>query len=341
MRWRSLRAKRASAPEQTKQGSRGRRTARAAKKQKSFFSKIGVGSSGAFYLIYRIVFRQTSSMMSTKIHLTKAEAFTNARIKYYPNSDKPVELLCFDRPVFNPLGVEKSVDKISDVYVPKSVEDPDESEDEKGESLSRQCFNRARKRAYDFIRCNPQLNTFLTLTFNGEMVDRSSYSEIVKKLNTWLDNRVRRQNLSYILCPEYHKDGENIHFHGLSNFEALRLENSGHKRKGKAVYNITDFPYGFTTAIKVTGDQREKYCAGYIFKYMGKQGLQKVGGRYFLSGGDLSRPRYEYLNLDYDALDLKQFNTLSGAVGKAISGDENSALIDSLRNVKGGGAYAR
>lgn len=284
--------------------------------------------------------------MANSIHLQKFEAFKNARIKYYPNSDKPVELLCFDRPLFNPLGVENSVDKFSDVYVPKTSDDdvPSEREsdfDVTSDAPSRQSFNRARKRAYDFIRCNPHLNTFLTLTFDGEKVDRSNYGEIVKKLNVWLDNRVRRNKLSYIFCPEYHKDGENIHFHGLSNFEALKLENSGHRRKGKAVYNITDFPFGFTTAIKVTGDQREKYCAGYIFKYMGKQGPQKVGGRYFLSGGDLSKPRYEYLNLDFDSLDLKEFTTLSGAVGKVIIGDENAALIDSLRNVKGGGAYAR
>lgn len=279
--------------------------------------------------------------MSKLVHLKKHEAFTNARVKFYPTSEKPVELLCFDRPLFNPLGVEKSVDKISDVYVPKASGDdvPLEREsdsDVTADAPSRQSFNRARKRAYDCIRCNPHLDTFLTLTFNGEKVERSSYKEIVKKMNDWLDNRVRRHNLSYILCPEYHKDGENIHFHGLANFEALRLENSGHKRKGKTVYNITDFPFGFTTAIKVTGDQREKYCAGYIFKYMGKQGMQKVGGRYFLSGGALSKPRFEYLNLDYDALELREFSTASGAVGKVISGDENAALIDSLRNVKRG-----
>lgn len=281
--------------------------------------------------------------MPANIHLSKFDALYTARVKYYPGDEKPVELLIFDRPTFNPHGVESSVEKSSSrIFSQVGAEDPKPSEDSEefdesadGDSVSRQGYNRARRRAYDFIRCNPQLDTFLTLTFNGEKVDRSSYSSIVRPLNTWLDNRVRRNGLSYILCPEYHKDGENIHFHGLANFSSLKLENSGHRRKGKAVYNITDFPYGFTTAIKVTGEQRQTYCAGYIFKYMGKQGPQKVGGRYFLSGGDLARPRYKYLNLDFDALPGSGKQLLDGSVCKVVSGEElTEHLIDSLRTVK-------
>ena len=55
---------------------------------------------------------------------------------------------------------------------------------------------------------------------------------------------------------------------------------------------------GFTSAehIQDATLDREK-VAKYIFKYMGKQGIEgKIGGRYVLSGGDFVKPIYLYSN---------------------------------------------
>ena len=261
-----------------------------------------------------------------KIHHTKSELFYNARLKYYGNEKEPDQLLIASAPIFNPHAAEDAEDWETYIYTPKTekAEKP-----EKGETKpNRQSFLRAKQRAYDYVRCN-DFNAFMTLTFDGEKIDRSSYDEIIKKLNIWLDNRVRRNGLYYILCPEYHKDGA-VHFHGLCNMDALKLSeavnpHTGRKLRqhGVQVYNISDFSLGFTTVLPVVGDEAAKACAGYVFKYMTKQGLNnKVGGRYFLSGGDLKKPEYVYLNLDYDNIDAYEFSLIgSGDTMKVLRGE--------------------
>ena len=241
----------------------------------------------------------------------RSEACYNARVKYYPNSDKPCEIIIADENIFNPHGVELLNEKKA---ISSRGDEIADFSSEKSDSSARS-FSRARRRAYDIIRCNPELNSFITLTFNQEQIDRTSYNAIIKELSVWLDNRVRRKGLKYILCPEHHKDGEGIHFHGLMNLNALKLENSGHKRKGKIVYNISDFNFGFTTVLRITGENSVEACAGYIFKYMSKQCMQKIGGRYYLSGGVLEEPRYEFFNVDASDYDFIQSIPLRGGSG--------------------------
>ena len=244
----------------------------------------------------------------------RSEVCYNARVKYYPNSNKPCEIIVADESIFNPHGVELAVDKNTLVGI-DALSDDVADETTTSSDSSYRSFSRARRRAYDLIRCNPSLNGFITLTFDQKEIDRTSYEAIIKALSVWLDNRVRRHGLEYILCPEYHKDGEGIHFHGLMNIEALKLVDSGHKRNGKKVYNISDFPFGFTTVLRVTGENSVEKCAGYIFKYMSKQCMQKIGGRYYLSGGDLDTPHYEFFNVDATIFDQIAASPLRGGGG--------------------------
>ena len=147
---------------------------------------------------------------------------------------------------------------------------------------------RARKRLFDLSMCN-EFDLFITLTLDKERIDRYDMGAVVKKLNVWLDNRVRRKGLRYIIVPELHKDGA-IHFHGLINSEAVKLRDSGHRNKGKVVYHVTDWSLGFTTAVKLDGDKQSvsKYISKYVTKQL-KSG-QKIGGRYFYKGGALQSP---------------------------------------------------
>lgn len=266
----------------------------------------------------------------------EASCFT-ARVKFYPNEADPIELLVTEDHIFNPDKVEFA-DSWKEFSAPRPKTEDEENEPRRSTDRdgSLQSWNRAQKRAYDYIRCNPDLNMFVTLTFDPEQVDRQSWENIVSKINDWLDNRVRRRGLKYILCPEYHLDGQSIHFHGLMNESGLKLVNAvnprtGGKlyRNGKTVYNIEDFPFGFTTAIRVTGAEASKACAGYIFKYMRKQGGQRIGGRYFLAGGELVRPQYIYLDLDYSAVEAPAF-ALQGAAGgcKCLTGETLKAFLE-------------
>lgn len=267
---------------------------------------------------------------------TRETSCFTARVKFYPNEADPVELMVTEDHIFNPDKVELA-DTWKEFSTPRTKSEDEENEPRRSTDRdgSVQSWNRAQKRAYDYIRCNPSLDMFVTLTFDPKVVDRQSWENIISKINDWLDNRVRRHGLKYILCPEYHLDGQSIHFHGLMNESGLKLVNAvnprtGGKlyRNGKTVYNIEDFPFGFTTAIRVTGAEASKACAGYIFKYMRKQGGQRIGGRYFLAGGDLVKPAYIYLDLDYNAVNAPAF-ALQGASGgcKVLQGDELNTFL--------------
>lgn len=182
--------------------------------------------------------------------------------------------------------------------IPHDDEVIDGSDEGKAEQNARRARRRAIGNVYDLFNSNPDLNMFVTLTFNAECVERDNYAEIYKKVSNWLDNRVKRADLKYILIPEYHADGVNIHFHGAMNESALSLVNSGVRRGGKTVYNIADFRAGFTTAIRLTGEDRVVRVARYMLKYITKayDGGDKIGGRYYLHGGKLAKPRFEYSN---------------------------------------------
>ena len=164
-------------------------------------------------------------------------------------------------------------------------------------------LHRAKMNAFDKILCNPDLDTFATFTISPEHVkDRASWEDVYQRLKVWLSNRVSRNGLKYVICPERHKLG-GIHFHAIMNSKALKLTPAKNAHtgaplvhNGQPLYNVSDFNFGFTSAelIQSATLDREK-VAKYIFKYMGKQGIEgKIGGRYALIGGELASPIYLY-----------------------------------------------
>lgn len=220
--------------------------------------------------------------------LSEGQSHCNGRVKISPNG-AVLEVMYTSRPVFNWGGFEPVAKEHFSVA------------EYTGENAAI-CRRRAYKKVFDYAICNEQaFDLFITLTLDKERIDRYDMEKIYPKLRIWLDNRVRRKGLKYILVPELHKDGA-VHFHGLINSSAVQLKDSGKRvwdRKslsyGKTIYNVTDWKLGFTTACKLTGDY-ENVCK-YITKYVTKQtegGL--IGGRYYYHGGDLEGPHYEYIN---------------------------------------------
>ena len=141
---------------------------------------------------------------------------------------------------------------------------------------------------------------FVTLTLDQTRIDRYDPKIITKALNTWLDNMVRRNGLRYILVPERHKDGA-LHFHGFFAGKNLPAVDSGHKDScGETVYNLPQWGYGFSTAIKLRGEYPR--AVAYVCKYIGKQQGQRPMGRWYYSGGALKEPPKEYMDVDFDKL---------------------------------------
>ena len=157
----------------------------------------------------------------------------------------------------------------------------------------RRSIRRARLAVFDLAVCN-QFDLFSTLTFSPDEVDRDSYNDTYNALRIWLSNRVQRKGLRYVAVPEYHKDGHAIHFHMLSNSGAVDLIDSGHYAHREKVYNIPSWQKGFSTAQFIKGENAIDFTSKYVSKYMTKSKGNKVGGRFYLSGGDLVRPTYVY-----------------------------------------------
>lgn len=176
-------------------------------------------------------------------------------------------------------------------------------------------FNRAKKRVFELLCSNADLNLFVTFTL---AFGREDYALAIKQLGQWLDNRVRRNGLRYILVPEYHDDERTIHFHGVMNESALTLINSGHRRGRKAIYNITEWSGGFSSAIRIgTKNEDWQRVARHITDYMLKDTYGRVGGRFYLHGGFLREPIREYFFTDYETA-LGEEITVGGSVSFKI-----------------------
>lgn len=139
---------------------------------------------------------------------------------------------------------------------------------------------------------------FVTLTLDPMKIDRYDPAAVVRKLNQWCSNQVKRKDLRYILVPERHKDGA-LHFHGFFS-DALEAVASGHTDKsGNMIYNLPGWSLGFTAAIEVYGDYPA--AVAYVCKYIGKQG-EKPAGRWYYSGGSLQQPEVIYADIGINDL---------------------------------------
>lgn len=179
---------------------------------------------------------------------------------------------------------------------------------------------RARSKFTDYAYATPELDLFVTMTV-GDFDLRYNPPFALKKLNSWLCNLVQRRNLIYLLVPELHKDGA-IHFHMLANSPALDLVDSGtvcipERKKPvrrstaarisdtppdlwNTVYNVQNWPFGFTTAIFLYGNRQA--AISYVTKYITKT-CQKIGGRYFYHGGSVRLPEIKLAFFSLDAFE--------------------------------------
>lgn len=250
-------------------------------------------------MIYRTVFHQVDRFSRSENSIT-----FNCRAKYYPQSDGTLRLAqiqSFNVPKFREEGWERREKSNKCSTTVDEVDDILQAEPSDIERATR----RARKNAFDVIMCNPDMNLFGTFTYSPDEVrDKADYDECFKYLNTWLSNRVQRNSLKYVCVPERTKQGD-IHFHAIMNSKALKLEKAFSPKtgrplthNGKPLYNIADWSRGFTSAEMITrtgdGDDERAMVAKYIFKYMGKQCGQKIGGRYVLIGGEVAKPVFVY-----------------------------------------------
>lgn len=242
----------------------------------------------------------------------------SSRLKFFP--DGSIELLVCSESVFHADGWELASWDVK----------------KKRRSSGSSDLSRSRRRASASVRdlalCN-SFTWFVTLTLDSTKIDRYDIKAITKKLNTWLDNAVRRKGLKYILVPEYHKDGA-IHFHGFFN-DISGFTPSGTYSGGLAgprprrpasdallsswlssgaheVFNFEPWGFGFTSAIRLYGEYEK--AISYVCKYISKS-EEKIGGRWFFSGGSLSRPE-----ISFSDFNLSEVLSLDSAFAFSVAG---------------------
>ena len=166
-----------------------------------------------------------------------------------------------------------------------------------GEDMERS-KRRARAKLRRLALAN-EFDYFVTLTLSPEKIDRYDAQAVIKALNRWTDNMVRRHGLRYILVPERHQDGA-LHFHGFMAGRGLKATASGVEWDGVPVYNLPQWTLGYTTAQRLHGDYHA--AVGYCCKYIGKQG-ERPAGRWYYSGGALREPEKEYVDFEGQAVE--------------------------------------
>lgn len=269
----------------------------------------------------------TTGIVPKNVH----EISHTARMKSYP--DGSFELLASDVPCFRQSGWEEHG---REAARGTSAADKTRREATEGTSAADQerSMRRAAGRVRDLALCN-DFRWFVTLTLDPAKIDRRDMGALTHVLNRWSDNRVRRKGLRYILVPERHKDGA-IHLHGFFN-DALPLVDSGtvslpggkprkpRSRKqreewlsagGKIVYNIPDWSLGFSTALQLTGDYHA--AVAYVCKYVRKQ-QEKIGGRWYYSGGKLQEPEVSYLDIGYREVEAMEGSYTFSVPGRGFA----------------------
>lgn len=229
----------------------------------------------------------------------KSDIGGNAIVYSYPNGD--FDIVCAAEHWYTPPGWEGSEDyshpgRADGIGTAKKAREAGAKS--QGDDMLRS-MRRARAKLRRLALAN-EFEWFVTLTLSPDEVDRYDAAAIMKKVNRWLDNMVRRKGLRYVLVPERHKDGA-FHFHGFFAGEGLEAVPSGHTDKqGHEIFNLPQWGLGFTAAIRLYGTYSQ--AVGYVTKYIGKQDGERPMGRWYYSGGDLREPQRDYSVMEYGQL---------------------------------------
>lgn len=261
---------------------------------------------------------------------TDDETRRNAKVRILPNGQ--VKVTAFRRGVYREKGFEK-IDFYSFYEEqlnsrPVGTFEAEELRKKAENQIKERCevftrvdsLKRAKDKIFEISIAN-KWDYMITLTLDKEKIDRYSPSEVKKYVCKWLYNRVQRHDLKYLIVPELHSDGA-IHFHGLCSGD-LCFDFSGNYKipgskkpvkestlrkygynpddeKIKKVYNIRDFPYGFTTALSL--DDNIMAVSLYMTKYITKD-LKKIFGNFYMAGGKIERSLpYELYDIDFESL---------------------------------------
>lgn len=219
-----------------------------------------------------------------------------SKVKEYP--DGTTKITVYSEAIITREGCSSGRGGFSDELESKSIED---IEQEREEARTRK-FYQVKTKIKDYVLCN-EFTHFWNLTQDEKIVgDRHDDQIALDNLSRFLGS-ARKQakrkgiNFSYIFVPERHKSGA-LHFHGFTLNFPSDLVDSGHKWKGKPVFNCKQWKYGFSDVTEISDRKKAaSYCTKYITKDFAEQGLGKNKKKYWSSRG-LREPVVSYSDED-------------------------------------------
>lgn len=139
----------------------------------------------------------------------------------------------------------------------------------------------------DLAICN-QFEYFCTFTFDPKRYDSKRFSRCQSYMMNWFRNARDRhsRNLKYVCVAEKHKSGA-FHFHVLLKNYNRPLRDSGHKKNGRTIYNVCNWMFGFSTAVRI---DNQEAVAKYISKYVTKDLILDYSARSYFCSQGLVRP---------------------------------------------------
>lgn len=219
-------------------------------------------------------------MNITSIPENQAYIFTKNFVKIYPTFVTVIE---YDTPIrILQSGLELS-ESTQNHQTKKNTSDIPSSE------LSQEISLRRTKRVIsDITLCN-SFEHFVTFTFAR---DRDDVVLLKRRMSKWLANqKAIHGKFTYLIVPEFHKDGKSIHFHALFKDYKGHLTKTHHKIKGRTVYNVKSYHHGFSTLVKI--DDIAK-VSSYVRKYITKDMPIFTGKKRYWCSTGLKRPYVMY-----------------------------------------------
>ncbi len=132
---------------------------------------------------------------------------------------------------------------------------------------------RARQKIMRIMYSNPQLQTFLTLTFGSEVLD-------LKTSNQFFDRFVKRMSYAqpdfqYMAVPEFQNKSKRVHYHLVTNYPIPVFKNDDERMAYERWFEKEHWKNGFVCFKQIDNSKNLGY---YISKYLSKEMFDE---RYF------------------------------------------------------------
>lgn len=163
-----------------------------------------------------------------------------------------------------------------------------------GGQVKNSSLQRTKTMISDYTLAN-EFDLFCTFTINPVKFDSFNIELCKKKMTNWLNNqRKLNPDLIYLGVAEKHKSGR-IHFHFLFKHYSGTLVDSHRMEKGRIIYNLQNWRYGFSTATRIESLDK---TSSYIKKYITKEMIIESNKKRYFASKNLKKPTKEY-NIDF------------------------------------------